>query len=70
MARVLLIEDSARVAETVCAGMRSHGHTVIVAGGVRAADEALAAEPFDIAVVDVGLARRLDGLDWCRAARS
>jgi two-component system OmpR family response regulator len=68
VARVLLIEDSARVAETVGAGLRAHGHTVVVAGGVRAADEALAAGPFDIAVVDVGLPDG-SGLDWCRATR-
>jgi DNA-binding response OmpR family regulator len=68
VARVLLIEDSPRVAQTVGAGMRAHGHTVVVAGGVRAADEALAACPFDIAVVDVGLPDG-SGLDWCRAAR-
>jgi two-component system, OmpR family, copper resistance phosphate regulon response regulator CusR len=68
VARVLLIEDSPRVAETVGAGMRAHGHTVVVAGGVRAADTALAADPFDIAVVDVGLPDG-SGLDWCRAAR-
>jgi DNA-binding response OmpR family regulator len=69
VARVLLIEDSARVAETVGAGMRAHGHTVVVAGGVRAADAALAEDPFDIAVVDIGLPDG-SGLDWCRAARS
>ena len=68
MARVLLIEDSPRVAETVGAGMRAHGYTVVVAGGVRAADAALAADPFDVAVVDVGLPDG-SGLDWCRAAR-
>ena len=66
--RVLLIEDSARVAETVGGAMRAHGHTVVVAGGVRAADEAFAAGVFDIAVVDVGLPDG-SGLDWCRATR-
>jgi DNA-binding response OmpR family regulator len=68
VARVLLIEDSERVAETVGAGLRARGHTVVVAGGVRAADEALAASAFDIAVVDVGLPDG-NGLDWCRATR-
>lgn len=68
VARVLLIEDSPRVAETVGAGMRAQGHTVVVAGGVRAADAALAGDPFDIAVVDVGLPDG-SGLDWCRSAR-
>jgi len=68
VARVLLVEDSARVAETVSAGLRAHGHTVVVAGGVRAADAALAAAPCDIAVVDVGLPDG-SGLEWCRATR-
>ncbi|HEY3815800.1 MAG TPA: response regulator transcription factor [Polyangiaceae bacterium] len=69
MARVLLIEDSPRVADTVSAGMRAHGHTVVVAGGVRAADDALAAVSFDIAIVDIGLPDG-SGLDWCRATRA
>jgi DNA-binding response OmpR family regulator len=69
VARVLLIEDSARVAATVGAGMRARGHTVVVAGGVREADEALAGDPFDVAVVDVGLPDG-SGLDWCRATRT
>jgi DNA-binding response OmpR family regulator len=68
VARVLLIEDSERVAETVGAGLRARGHTVVVAGGIRAADEALGASAFDIAVVDVGLPDG-SGLDWCRATR-
>jgi DNA-binding response OmpR family regulator len=69
MARVLLIEDSERVAETVSAGMRAHGHTVVVAGGIRAADDAIASTVFDVAVVDIGLPDG-SGLDWCRAART
>jgi DNA-binding response OmpR family regulator len=69
VARVLLIEDSDRVAETVGAGMRAHGHTVVLAGGVQAADEALASGAFDLAVVDIGLPDG-SGLDWCRATRS
>lgn len=68
MARVLLVEDSARVADTVGEAMRARGHSVVVAGGVHAADVALAAGPFDIAVVDVGLPDG-SGLDWCRTVR-
>lgn len=66
--RILLVEDSARVAETVGGGLRMHGHTVFVAGGVRAADEAFAEKHFDVAVVDIGLPDG-SGLDWCRSAR-
>jgi DNA-binding response OmpR family regulator len=68
VARVLLVEDSARVADTVGEAMRARGHSVVVAGGVHAADVALAAGPFDIAVVDVGLPDG-SGLDWCRTVR-
>jgi DNA-binding response OmpR family regulator len=66
--RILLVEDSERVAETVGAGLRAHGYGVQVAGGVREADEAVSAQHFDLAVVDVGLPDG-SGLDWCRAAR-
>jgi len=66
--RILLVEDSARVAETVGAGLRERGLQVHVVGGVRAADEAYAAQHFDVAVVDIGLPDG-SGLDWCRAAR-
>jgi DNA-binding response OmpR family regulator len=66
--RILLVEDSPRVAEAVGAGLRGRGHSVVVAGGVEAADEAVAAQHFDVAVVDIGLPDG-SGLDWCRAAR-
>jgi DNA-binding response OmpR family regulator len=66
--RVLLVEDSPRVAETVGSGLRSRGHAVVVAGGIRAADEATSSQHFDVAIVDIGLPDGC-GLDWCRAAR-
>jgi DNA-binding response OmpR family regulator len=66
--RVLLVEDTERVAQTVGDGLRAHGHCVVVAGGVRAADEAFAAQHFDVAVVDVGLPDG-SGLEWCKGTR-
>ncbi|HEY1697315.1 MAG TPA: response regulator transcription factor [Polyangiaceae bacterium] len=66
--RVLLVEDSARVAETIVSGLRARGHAVVVAGGVQAADAATSAQHFDLAVVDIGLPDGC-GLQWCRAAR-
>ena len=66
--RILLVEDSARVTETVGAALRARGHSVIAAAGMRAADEAFASQHFDVAVVDVGLPDG-SGLDWCRSAR-
>jgi DNA-binding response OmpR family regulator len=67
--RILLVEDSERVAGAVVSALRAHGHAVVAAGGVRTADELFAAHHFDVAVVDVGLPDG-SGLDWCRAARS
>jgi len=67
--RILLVEDSARVAEAVGGGLRGRGHAVFVAGGVRAADDAFASQHFDVAVVDIGLPDG-SGLDWCRSVRS
>jgi DNA-binding response OmpR family regulator len=67
--RILLVEDSPRVAEAVGASLRLRALTVIVADSVRAARDALASQKFDVAVVDIGLPDG-SGLDWCRAARS
>ncbi len=67
--RILLVEDSPRVTATVGGALRNNGHSVVAAGGVRAADELFASQPFDVAVVDVGLPDG-SGLDWCRAARN
>ncbi len=66
--RILIVEDSPRVAETVGAALRVQGHAVSVAGGVRAAEDACAARSFDLAIVDIGLPDG-SGLDFCRAAR-
>jgi DNA-binding response OmpR family regulator len=67
--RVLLVEDSPRVAEAVGAALRQRDLTVVVAGTVRAASDALAAQKFDVAVIDIVLPDG-SGLEWCRAARS
>ncbi|MGH7269272.1 MAG: response regulator transcription factor [Polyangiaceae bacterium] len=66
--RILVVEDSARVADTVQGALRARGHAVVVAGCVAEADRAFEAQPFDAAVVDVGLPDG-SGLEWCRSAR-
>jgi DNA-binding response OmpR family regulator len=66
--RILLVEDSSRLAAVLAGGLRERSHTVVVAGTVREADTALVRERFDIAVVDVGLPDG-SGLSWCRSAR-
>ena len=55
--------------EAVGAGLRTRGHGVVVAATVRAANEALTSQRFDVAVVDIGLPDG-SGLDWCRSARN
>ncbi len=52
---MLLVEDYERVAQTVAAAMVTRGHTVVVGGCIRVADEALAMQSFDVAVLDIGL---------------
>ncbi|MDP9152521.1 MAG: response regulator transcription factor [Myxococcota bacterium] len=66
--RILLVEDSPRLAEAVGDGLRAGGHAVVVAGGVTAADQAFARQHFDVAVVDIGLPDG-SGLGWCESAR-
>jgi DNA-binding response OmpR family regulator len=67
--RVLLVEDSSRVVETVSASLRRQGHSVVIAGGLREANEACERNEFDVAIVDVGLPDG-SGLGFCRQARS
>jgi DNA-binding response OmpR family regulator len=66
--RILLIEDSARVADAVSDRLRERSMTVVVAASLHAADAAFAQQPFDVAVVDIGLPDG-SGLSWCRTAR-
>lgn len=66
--RVLLIEDSSRVAATVSAALRARGWTVATARGVEEANGIASEQSFDVAIVDVGLPDG-SGLEWCAAAR-
>jgi len=66
--RILLIEDSARLAQTTTAALRGHGHDVSVAPSLRAAREVFEREAFELAIVDIGLPDG-SGLAWCREAR-
>lgn len=54
-ATLLLLEDDANVAVTLTTRLAAEGYVVIHAPSVRAAREALAGPPFQIAVLDVGL---------------
>lgn len=66
--RILLVEDDARVAETIRSALRERGCTVAVAPTLAAAREIYAPETFAVAVVDIGLPDG-SGLGWCREMR-
>jgi DNA-binding response OmpR family regulator len=72
MARILIVEDEARIASFVSKGLAADGHTTSVAGdGVTGLDLALSGE-FDLMILDIGLPL-LDGygvLDGLRAQGS
>ena len=53
--RVLLVEDEARLAETVARGLRQAAHAVDVADRLGTAREKLRAERYDVLVLDVNL---------------
>jgi len=67
--RILLLEDSPRVAEVVGAGLRKAGYTVTPLVRCAEAIPALNESHFDVAIVDIGLPDG-SGLDVCRAARA
>ena len=72
MARILIIEDEARIASFVAKGLKADGHrTTVASDGVEGLDQALSGG-FDLVVLDIGLPR-LDGfelLDQLRAQGS
>ncbi|GEP34276.1 DNA-binding response regulator [Nocardioides szechwanensis] len=72
MARILIVEDEARIASFVAKGLRAEGHVVTVAAdGVLGLAHALSGE-HDLMVLDIGLPR-LDGfavLDQLRSQGS
>lgn len=66
--RILLVEDSTRVAGIVASTFRAQGHTVVVAGRIDAAASAIASQHFDVAIVDIALPDG-SGLEWCTRER-
>jgi DNA-binding response OmpR family regulator len=67
--RILLIEDDELVADAVVRGLSQAGFTVDHAGSAEHGRAALAVEPFDLAVVDIGLPGA-DGLSLLNSLRS
>lgn len=68
-ARVLLVEDDPILADGMSAALRARGYSVhCVADGIHALD-ALAAERYDIAILDLGLPR-MDGIEILERMRA
>ena len=69
--KILIVEDEARLADSVARGLREEGFLVETSGDGEDALHRLRTEPFDLAILDVMLPRR-DGwavLDTLRAER-
>lgn len=69
MARILIVEDEARIASFVAKGLRAEGHLATVAGdGPGGLDHALSGD-FDLMVLDIGLPG-MDGFELLDRLRS
>lgn len=66
--RLLVVEDNDRLAETLTSLLRGEGHAVDLVSSGEDADATLAAEPFDLVILDLGLPG-MDGLDVLRRLR-
>jgi two-component system, OmpR family, response regulator RegX3 len=67
--RVLLVEDDPAIAEPLVDGLQHHGFDVVHVITGAAAIRSIAAEPFDIVLLDLGLPD-MDGLDVCKSIRA
>jgi two-component system, OmpR family, response regulator len=56
--RLLLVEDDRMLGETLRKGLRQQGHAVDWVQDGEAADAALAGEPYDVVLLDLGLPRK------------
>jgi DNA-binding response OmpR family regulator len=68
--RVLVVEDDADLCDVMVGALASDGHSVVAAPDGRAALEALAAESFDLVLLDLGLGPGPDGVEVCRRLRA
>jgi len=67
--RVLLVEDDPMIGEAIVRGLRGEGFALDWARDANEADTALRAQPYDLALFDLGLPRG-DGLSLLRALRA
>ncbi len=65
MITVLLVEDDVRLADALAGSLEPHGYAVTQ---VRTAERALAADPADVVLLDLGLPD-MDGVELCRLLR-
>jgi CheY-like chemotaxis protein len=68
--RVLVVEDDADLREVMAGALAGDGHQVVEAADGRAALDALAAQSFDLVLLDVGLGPGPDGVEVCRRLRA
>ena len=69
MARILIVEDEARIASFVSKGLRAEGHqTTVATDGLEGLDQALSGD-FDLMVLDIGLPG-IDGFEVLDQLRS
>jgi two-component system, OmpR family, response regulator QseB len=66
--RILVVEDDPQLGDALATGLRQRGHAVDLFPSGERADAALAAAPYDGAVLDLGLPGE-DGLAWLRRWR-
>ncbi len=66
--RLLLVEDDVMVASGIKLGLSSAGYAVDWVGTAERAEEVMASETFDAAIIDIGLPR-MDGLELTRRLR-
>jgi two-component system OmpR family response regulator len=67
--RILLVEDDTLIADAVARAFGQAAHAVDVARDGEAADQALAAEAYDLVLLDIALPK-IDGLDVLRRLRA
>jgi DNA-binding response OmpR family regulator len=69
-ARILLVEDDRDLRSTMAAALASDGHAIDEAADGTAALDRLAARPYDVVLLDVGLGGAPDGVEVCRRLRA
>src|SRR6476469_9163880 len=69
MAQVLVVEDDETIGRTLTSSLGVHGHTARWVMTGAAALSAAEQQPFDLALLDLGLPD-MDGVDVCRRLRA